>query len=650
MNKEYIVTKLQLLEKEISLDSCNFFNENIPTSKVKTAKESHKIEAFEPVLFLRDFTFFGSASESCIITVNGISIVTDDTKPALIIYWNQIENVEYIDDSYIFYFDTENKSDYLKISREHISHNSDENNFFGEKFASTFNIISNEFENTEKKLYDELVELSTNKNELEFLEKSKLFLQEFGEKSKFYFKVLFLRANTFYILDQLDNALSITKNVLEKNDDKYYFHILQGKVLKKNKEYNNSLISLQKAQSLNSNLSINENVDLLINESYNSLIESFFQLDYSSRKIILVTNGILKFVPSFISLDKNSLPKNIHFPIGHPIENELYICHPCKENLYIPLNNHELDLFLDRINEFCYLLQSLGAVELTIKTIKGQSTETLSKNDLNIDSKISVQQYGDLETKASTSNENSATNNLSRKLEKTQRFSPKLKPYLPNDLAWYNREPSWQRLFQQRTNGNILEYHETLSTTQQKILSENEANNLSLDYKHALANVNLDIKQKSSNTSNDQENTEWEISVNFESIENLNEKLLNTNSSEKISITNLTKSEQDYLDLCNDINEDSHISEDELSLLKRKQTKLGIDDQRALELLEFSKNKNRFSNEELEYIEEINFCLDSNNEISEDERRILNRLKTSLSISEDRAMELEKYTLSLRTK
>jgi hypothetical protein len=649
MNKEFISSKLQLLEKEIKTDSNNFFIENIPISKIKSAKESHQLEAFESILYLRDFTFFGSASESCIITINGISVVTDDTKPPLFISWNQIENVEYIDDSYIFYFDNDKKTDYLKINREHISHNSDENNFFGGNFAKTFNEISNEFENFEKKFYDELLDLASNKKEEEFIEKSKLFLQEYGEQSKFYYKVLFLRANTFYLLDKLENALSITKNVLEKNDDKYYFHVLQGKIFKKNKEYNNSLISLQKAQILNSKLSINDNIDLLINESYSSLIDTFFNQEYSNRKIILVTNGLQKFVSSFITLDKNSLPNNIHFPIGHPIENELYICHPCKDNLYIPIKNHELDLFLDRINEFCYLLQSLGAVELTIKTIKGKSTESLSSNNLNIDSKVSVNNYGNLESNVSSSNENSNTNNLSRKLEKTQRFSPKLKPYLPSELAWYNREPSWQRLFQQRTNGNILEYHETLSTTQQKILSENEVNTLNLDLKHALANLNLNIIQNSSNSINDQENTEWEINVKFESIENLNEILLNTNSSEKISISNLTLIEQDYLELCNVINEDSIISEDESNLLKRKQIKLGINDQRAHELFEFSKNKRKFSNEEIEYIEEINFCLDSNNEISDDERRILNKLKVNLGISDDRAQDLENYTYKIRS-
>ena len=95
------------------------------------------------------------------------------------------------------------------------------------------------------------------------------------------------------------------------------------------------------------------------------------------------------------------------------------------------------------------------------------------------------------------------------------------KPFIPTDLIWFNNEPSWQRLYQQRINGNILEYHENISTNQKKLLSETEFTKIKAEYEHSLVSAKIDVSANSSSKFTDHENTEWEISVKFESIENL---------------------------------------------------------------------------------------------------------------------------------
>ncbi|WP_418639161.1 hypothetical protein [Winogradskyella sp.] len=46
-----------------------------------------------------------------------------------------------------------------------------------------------------------------------------------------------------------------------------------------------------------------------------------------------------------------------------------------------------------------------------------------------------------------------------------QTFKPVDAPYVPKDLIWYDSETSWQRLVNQRLNGDIETYTENIIST-----------------------------------------------------------------------------------------------------------------------------------------------------------------------------------------
>ena len=87
--------------------------------------------------------------------------------------------------------------------------------------------------------------------------------------------------------------------------------------------------------------------------------------------------------------------------------------------------------------------------------------------------------------------------------------------------------------------------------------------------------------------------------------------------------------------------EGNDISPKERRLLDRLREKLGISEKRSVELE--NSLKPQLSEVEQEYLEEYRICLEEDGEISDRERRLLDRLRDKLGITQERANELEKY-------
>lgn len=104
------------------------------------------------------------------------------------------------------------------------------------------------------------------------------------------------------------------------------------------------------------------------------------------------------------------------------------------------------------------------------------------------------------------------------------------------------------------------------------------------------------------------------------------------------SSASVTSEEQEYLEeirAC--LDNDGEISSRERRLLDRLRKTLGITEVRAKEL---EASVNDMSDDEKEYQEELKACLEDGT-ISDRERRLLDRLRKSLGISEERAKAIE---------
>ncbi len=652
MNKENVI---KIINENLNVfDLVNtFVYPNIPPKKNKNARNSHQLGLYEEILILQDYTLFGSATESLVITENGLSFVIDDDYKALKISWSQIESVEFIDDYCYFFYDKEKKT-LDKFSKTYVFVCIDDYDKYAKDIARVLVSISQTFENKEMLLFNSTKELFEN-NELEkFLENSEKYLTEFGDNGLYSFSIRFMRANAFYKLQDFDKALFDINNnldILYKNEDlKGQSKLFELKSLVQSAKSDNysSLQTLQTALEIAETNNDKDRLKNLITKTYKTYTNNFKTLDFAQRKLILVDSSISDLTPtSFSVLQKNELPK-IQFPIGHPIEKELYVGHPYNAEIYIPLQSYEFELFIDRINEFCYLLQCLGATEFKISTIKGLETDILEKQKSNIEigGKVKIHNADGERTKNTELN---SQDSLKRQVGKIQKFSPTKKPYLPNDLVWYKNEPSWQRLFQQRISGSILEYHERISTTQKRLFSEHEYNKVKSEFKNVLVRAKIEVTSDIETKFKEQEITEWEISVTFAPINDLygeEQKIIEIkDTTANISTTSLSNQEQDYIEMYEDAFEDFVITDDELRMLERRRQKLGLSEQRAKELAEMVKAKKSFTKEEMEYMDEVKFCLENDKEITQDERRMLDRLKSKLNLTNEKVAELEEFVM-----
>lgn len=104
----------------------------------------------------------------------------------------------------------------------------------------------------------------------------------------------------------------------------------------------------------------------------------------------------------------------------------------------------------------------------------------------------------------------------------------------------------------------------------------------------------------------------------------------------------LTESESEYAEEFKACMEDGVISDKERRLLDRLRRSLGISEARAKELEAIASGKSELTESEKEYLDEYKVCLEDDGVISDRERRLLDRLAKSLGIAPYRAAQIEK--------
>ena len=111
------------------------------------------------------------------------------------------------------------------------------------------------------------------------------------------------------------------------------------------------------------------------------------------------------------------------------------------------------------------------------------------------------------------------------------------------------------------------------------------------------------------------------------------------NSNPSLTYVQTSDDEQDYLDMYKEYAADGVISERDRKMLDKFRSRCGISEERAREL-EVSYNKPQLTEEEQEYLEMYKeYATDG--EISERDRKMLNKMRDRMGISETKAKEIE---------
>ena len=391
-----------------------------------------------------------------------------------------------------------------------------------------------------------------------------------------------------------------------------------------------------------------------IEENYTKYVQNFETLPYQERKVITMTNTDHLFKSDNLTLLwMNNLPAEIKFPITHPKKDHTYICHPYDNRLYLPIEDYEEILLNDRINEYCYLMQCLGATTIRIQNKKEESLNEHRESARNIHGGGSykmLEASGNYETNSKKGEGRNSKYTFARE----QHFNPSKKPYIPDGLIWFPHEVSWQRLATQRMSGGILKYSESVSSSENRVVTSNELQDINAEVKALFAKMKGGVKRESNYEISMNEDQEWEIFVEFKPIEEFDASMDFSDIAETVQIEEVegspdsifTEEEKQYMDEVRYmLEDDDKIDEKESHLLERFRQKFNLSEDRANELKNILLSAVDLNSQELEYLKEYETFI-QDGEIKERERRLLNRVANLLGISEDRALEIEnKYNI-----
>ena len=440
-------------------------------------------------------------------------------------------------------------------------------------------------------------------------------------------------------LTEIEKTIDHCKNHKECWElHKYKGHILElmGKTTNSRNAYMKSLAEAPEEQKYELQNRITKlekaNTDL-----WNNYV---LKVPYKERKYIMLVEDskIKNCAVSGITIFKSSnVPDCINFYDNMPLNNELYVGHPYNPSVYIPYNQAEDILFQDKIQEFCYILQQLGAEEITITSLKGRKINETNNKKEELEVAANAGRFGNASLNIDSSTSNLMDRTSHEQYDVKYVYDPIDMPKVPSETIWYQNQPKWQRLAQSRIDGNTLEYTECISSKLTFFTSSSEKEDIKAKLKVLMANIEGRSYEEEEKQLKEETETIWRVSVKFRSKKLLQEKSLSRNT---ISST-LTDKEKEFLNevrFC--IEDDGIIDNSEQIFLNKTREKFGLTEERAKELQE-SLLKPQFTENEKEYINALSELM-IDGQIPESAQRIVERLRNLYEIDKQRANEIEK--------
>ena len=336
--------------------------------------------------------------------------------------------------------------------------------------------------------------------------------------------------------------------------------------------------------------------------------------------------------------NSSNVPNCINFYDNMPLNNELYVGHPYNPSVYIPYNQAEDILFQDKIQEFCYILQQLGAEEITITSLKGRKINETNNKKEELEVAANAGRFGNASLNIGSSTSNLMDRTSHEQYDVKYVYDPIDMPEMPSETIWYQNQPKWQRLVQSRIDGNTLEYTECISSKLTFFTSSSEKEDIKAKLKVLMANIEGRSYEEEEKQLKEETETIWRGSVKFRS-----KKLLQKDTlTQPNSVTALTNNEDEFLNevrFC--LDNDGIIDSEEQVYLDKVSQKLGLTQTKAQEL-QNSLISPKLTDNEKKYIEAISE-LTIDGKIPSSSLRIVERYRKLYEVSSQRAEELELY-------
>lgn len=627
----------------------------------------------EQILWVRDTSFWSNKNQGLVITDKQIVYIPDNDKPddRLNIEFNDIQHVEYREMS-LFVWNYQNE--YYQLGLGLFFKDTTESNELIADAKTLANVLTNMAKSVghveTETVFDHMNNLMSEENYDEVIDCAKevvsdvdndndtkciayMYLSDAlskkGEKDSHKGMNSYMRD----AIEACDQAMELCED-----EDPFRYTIFKQKgeieqMADDVRSARNCFIAAMDSEDFDLKKNAKNSYELLTREISRDK-NSFLNDDYNKRKFLFTVSND-KLIPGCYDKEDNvqwifalgQIPNYINFPIGHPQPNTLYIGHPLKPGVYIPFENATEQLFMEKVRELCYLAQCLGAVEIKFKRIKGLDVSNSEASSVDCSGEVGrkfLNVGGSREVSCSETNTYSSKDGV----ELVQRYSPIKKPFCPEGMVWYDSDPTWQTLVKQRLNGNILSYVEHVSSIETTTVSSNQLKSLKGSFEKLFIKASGSYDAKTDKTFSKTEEIEWEIDMQFKPLQDFEDDNFNSSNGQAVAqIAQTQKSElsedelayKEEVEFC--LEDASEIDAHSRKFLERKRQKLGLSETRAQEIEDMVKASwVSFTDEEKEYMEALGDVIEDR-VIPDNVRRLLERERKSLGISEERAKELE---------
>ena len=189
-------------------------------------------------------------------------------------------------------------------------------------------------------------------------------------------------------------------------------------------------------------------------------------------------------------------------------------------------------------------------------------------------------------------------------------------------------------------NGGLTQHEERIETRKSQMVDNHELQEVKAELQYLFAEANLNWNTSLDEKFSQQENAVLSIKVRFAPIESLGQK--SNVSINQGPVTNVfSVKEQEYLDNLREfLEDDAEITLRERRMLDRIRQSLGISEERAKEL-EASLAKPQLTEDEQEYLDMYHEYAEKG-EVTEKERRRLDKFAAAMGITAERVKEIEK--------
>ena len=625
----------------------------IPEGVRALARRNFGISRDENILLIRDTSFWCNTNQGLVITDIGFYCIVDNDNPQPFnVTWGSIFDVQY--QELCLYFKDNQGEDISWFSMHYLLKSSDGNYMaqIGNKLAPAFKKIAESVEPMEdpfNKSVERFFELLDQKKFQEAIEHCLACINNMGTP-RFYYGLI---SETYSVcLHNWDKCMEYAQKGIrdcEENDDndakislQYSLYSAYEQIGLNSQARKESLAVMMNAtdqKPISEDFFIKDEVVKDFQRFENAYKEGFLTLPYNERKVIMPVKQYVDLHQDHVAvIDIKNLPA-ITFPMGHPVANQLYVGHPLIPSKYIPFENYQLELVEDKVREFCMLAQSLGATEISVECLNSATTDQSNNKQQNVNGETGTWVA---EGKGNVQKDSSRhmIDELSRSLTLHQTFKPYHKPTIPNDMVWYDNEPSWQRLVSQRLNGTLTSHEERIETKKSQMVEGRELLDIKAEITTLFANMNMTMDKTEESKYAQQENAVLSIKVKFAPINQLTGDTTTITAQIAPSSTSVLTSEEEYLNELKEILADGEISPRERRLLEKIRVQCGISEERAAELENSLTTILQLTEEEQEYFDEYKEIV-ADGGITDKERRLLDKILKMNGISEERAREIE---------